>query len=210
MSPAVTAPLLFVLLLWLARDGVRAELVRLTGEDGSASPLAETLWIVFHAWVMSLYWLAEAGLWPTCCALLFCVFVFRLTLTDQLTGYLPREMTVSFLVAGLLVAVAEGTLLRHAGAALALWSLMMAWRQAGHYLAGHETLGMGDVWLAGALGAWLGLLPALYVTASGTGGFFLWLMLSRRAGGPVGPWLGYSALGAMLVLLYQPVTEVMW
>lgn len=205
---AAITPLFFVLLLWLVRDELRAGLVRLSGGDASLSSVTETLWIVSHSGVMSLYWLADAGLWPTCCALLFCVFVFRLTLTDQLTGYLPREMTLSFLAAGLLVAGAEGTLLRHASAALIVWSCLMMWRCASYCLTGQETLGLGDVWLGGALGAWLGLLPALYVTAAGAGGFFLWLMLSRRTGGPMGPWLGYSALGAMLLPLYQ--TDVMW
>ncbi|WGC20687.1 A24 family peptidase [Enterobacter ludwigii] len=197
------APLFFVLLLWLVRDDLRTELARLSGDDEWHSSMTETLWIVTHSGVMSLYWLAEAGLWSTCSALLFCVFVFRLTLIDQLTGYLPREMTLSFLAAGLLVASAEGTLLRHAGSALTVWCCLMLWRLVGYRLAGQETLGMGDVWLGGALGAWLGLLPALYVTAVGAGGFFIWLMLSRRAGGPMGPWFGYCALGAMLIPLYQ-------
>lgn len=203
---AAITPLFFVLLL-LVRDELRAELARLSGDDERHASVTETFWIATHTGVMSLYWFAEAGLWPTCTALLFCVFVFRLTLVDQLTGYLPREMTLSFLVAGLLVAGAEGALLRHAGAALTVWSCLMMWRLAGYRLAGQETLGMGDVWLGGALGAWLGLLPALYVTAAGAGGFFIWLMFSRRAGGPMGPWFGYSALGAMLIPLYQ---TVMW
>lgn len=205
---AAITPLFFVLLLWLVRDELCDELAWLSGNDGRHTSMTETLWIVSHTGVMSLYWLAESGLWPTCCALLFCVFIFRLTLTDQLTGYLPREMTISFLMAGLLVAAVEGVLLRHTGAALTVWSCLMMWRRAGYHLTGLETLGLGDVWLGGALGAWLGLLPALYVTAVGAGGFFLWLMLSRRAGGPMGPWLGYSALGAMLIPLYQ--TDVMW
>lgn len=203
---AAITPLCFVLLM-LVRDELRAGLARLSADDECHASMTETFWIATHTGMMSLYWFAESGLWPTCTALLFCVFVFRLTLIDQLTGYLPREMTLSFLVAGLLVAGAEGALLRHAGAALTIWSCLMMWRLAGYRLTGQETLGMGDVWLGGALGAWLGLLPALYVTAAGAGGFFIWLMLSRRAGGPMGPWLGYSALGAMLILLYQPV---MW
>lgn len=201
------APLFFALLLWLVRDELSDKLMQLKGTDERDSSVTETLWIITHTGVMSLYWLSEAGLWPTCCALFFGVFVFRLTLTDQLTGYLPREMTLSFLMAGLLVAAADGTLSGHAGAALIVWSCLMTWRLAGYRLTGQETLGMGDVWLGGALGAWLGLLPALYTTAVGAGGFFIWLMLSRRAGGPMGPWLGYSALGAMLLPLYQ---TVMW
>ncbi len=205
LTAAIT-PLCFVLLM-LVRDELRAGLARLNADVERHASMTENFWIATHTGVMSLYWFAEAGLWPTCTALLFCVFVFRLTLIDQLTGYLPREMTLSFLVAGLLVAGAEGALLRHAGAALTIWICLMIWRLAVYRLAGQETLGMGDVWLGGALGAWLGLLPALYVTAAGAGGFFIWLMLSRRAGGPMGPWLGYSALGAMLILLYQPV---MW
>lgn len=199
---------LFFVLLLLIRNGLRAELALLSGDDECRSLMTENIWVVTHTGMMSLYWLAEAELWSTYSALLFCVFVFRLTLIDQLTGYLPREMTLSFLVAGLLVAGSEGELLRHAGAALTVWSCMMVWRLAGYRLTGQEALGMGDVWLGGALGAWLGLLPALYVTAAGASGFFIWLMLSRRAGGPMGPWLGYSALGAMLIPLYQ--LDVMW
>lgn len=129
LTAAIT-PLCFVLLM-LVRDELRAGLARLNADVERHASMTENFWIATHTGVMSLYWFAEAGLWPTCTALLFCVFVFRLTLIDQLTGYLPREMTLSFLVAGLLVAGAEGALLRHAGAALTIWICLMIWRLAG-------------------------------------------------------------------------------
>jgi prepilin signal peptidase PulO-like enzyme (type II secretory pathway) len=77
----------------------------------------------------------------------------------------------------------------------------------GRWRQGRKTLGLGDVWIGSALGAWLGLLPALYAIALGAGGF-TWLSFSRSAGGPMGPWLGGSAMIAMIVLLFKP--ELMW
>jgi amino acid transporter len=73
--------------------------------------------------------------------------------------------------------------------------------------AREETLGLGDVWIGSALGAWLGLLPALYAIALGAGGFYLVILFPQRRG-PMGPWLGGSAMIAMIVLLFKP--ELMW
>ena len=166
------------------------------------------IWVMAHACMMTVCWIAPSGLWFKCCAMLFCVFIFRLSLVDQLTGLLPREMTVSCLTGGLLFAAGIDVFPAHLAAAAIIWCVLFAWRTATYWLYGEEMLGLGDVWIGSALGAWLGLMPALYAIALGAGGFFIWLSCSRSGGGPMGPWLGGSAMLAMVVLLFKP--ELMW
>ncbi len=189
---------LLLWLVWLASGDVTSELA------GQRRAETVAIWVMAHACLMTLCWLAPAGLWMTSCAMVFCVFIFRLSLVDQLTGFLPREMTVSFLAAGLLYATGSDQLPAHAFAAMLIGFVLYAWRQVGYWRNGREMLGLGDVWIGSALGAWLGLQPALYAITAGAGGFFVWLFLSRREGGPMGPWLGSGALLAMIFSLYQP------
>lgn len=166
------------------------------------------IWVIAHACMMTVCWMAPTGLWLKCSAMLFCVFIFRLSLVDQLTGLLPREMTVSCLTGGLLFAAGIDVFPAHLAAATIIWCVLFAWRTATHWLHDEEMLGLGDVWTGSALGAWLGLMPALYAIALGAGGFYIWLSCSRSSGGPMGPWLGGSAMLAMVVLLFKP--ELMW
>lgn len=196
-------------LLWFVARQLRSYVAHLSGVM-ACCPQTLALWVMVHAGVMALYCLAPAGIWPRCGALLFCLFIFRLTLTDQLTGLLPREMTVSCLGAGLLFALEQGILPLHLAAATIIWLALMSWRMTGFWFVRREVLGLGDVWMGSALGAWLGLMPALYAVLAGVCGFTVWLTLAglTHRGGPVGPWLGFSALASMLFTLYQPV--VIW
>lgn len=190
------------LLLWLTASELRAEL------GGRRCPDTVAVWVMSHACLMMVCWMAPSGIWSTSCAMLFCVFIFRLTLVDQLTGLLPREMTVSCLAGGLLYAAGSGALAGHGVAALLIWYVLFAWRRVGYFRNGREMLGLGDVWIGSAMGAWLGFQPALYAIVAGTSAFLVWLCLSHREGGPMGPWLGGSALLAMILSLYQP--EFVW
>ncbi len=72
-----------------------------------------------------------------------------------------------------------------------------------------EVLGMGDVWLMGALCVWLTGLPALIGCLIGLSGFVLWHLaqLPHRSskGGPLGPWLSLGSVVMLLERLYQPI-----
>ncbi len=83
-------------LLWLVARQLRRYVAHLSGFT-ACCPQTLALRVMVHAGVMTLYCLAPAEIGQRCGALLFCLFIFRLTLTDQLTGLLPREMTVSCL-----------------------------------------------------------------------------------------------------------------
>lgn len=192
------------LMLWFIATGLKP----LLGTRWCPDTIA--IWVMSHACLMMVCWMAQSGVWSICGAMLFCVFIFRLSLVDQLTGLLPRDMTVSCLASGLLYAagIGAGALAGHSFAALLIWCVLFAWRRVGYFRNGREMLGLGDVWIGSAMGAWLGFQSALYAIAAGTSAFLVWLFLSHREGGPMGPWLGGSALAAMILSLYKP--EFVW
>lgn len=138
---------------------------------------------------------------------LFVIFVFRMSLIDRLAGWLPKEFTGCFLLAGLLVATGRGDLLLQALTSLGMLLAGVAIRIVGKHYTGREALGLGDVWLMAGLGAWLGFPLALFALLSGVVGFILWYTGTREMshGGPLGPWLGYGALLAMSVSLSNPL-----
>ncbi len=137
---------------------------------------------------------------------LFVIFVFRMSLIDRLAGWLPKEFTGCFLLAGLLVAIGRGDLLHPALTSLGLLLTGLAVRTGGGFYADREVLGLGDVWLMVGLGAWLDFPLALFALLSGVVGFILWHAGERASlGGPLGPWLGYGALLAMSVSIANPL-----
>lgn len=143
-------------------------------------------------------------------ALLFTFLIFRLTLIDSLAGWLPREWTWGLLTAGLLIAAVKETLLTNgitaAGFLLAGFSI----RALGSFFARREVLGLGDIWLTAALSAWFGFSMTLSVLLVALTGFILFYASheERSVGGPLGPWLGYSALISMAVTISDPL--LMW
>ena len=140
----------------------------------------------------------------------FVLFIFRMSLIDALTGWLPREFTWPFLLAGLGVATADHTFFAHVTQTLIL--LVAGWlvRAISGHFSKHETLSIGDAWLAAGLGAWFGLPVSLFSLMGGLAGFTLWHAGSRNAhvGGPLGPWLGYSALLTLALNVSEPL--LMW
>ncbi|HDZ2454016.1 TPA: prepilin peptidase [Klebsiella pneumoniae] len=140
-------------------------------------------------------------------SLFFCLFLFRMALTDALTGLLPREMTVSCLIAGLTAAFTMHGLVEHLLSATAALVIFGGWRYVTSKLHGRECLGLGDVWLAGAIGAWLSIHYMLYALLTGVVLFVLWQLSVRRTteGGPMGPWLGAGAMLVTLLKLYHPL-----
>ncbi|MHC0025464.1 prepilin peptidase [Enterobacter vonholyi] len=140
-------------------------------------------------------------------ALLLSLFLFRMTLIDALTGFLPRYMTVSCLIAGLAAALAAPGFWGHLFSAATALGLFGLWRYVTGKVSARECLGLGDVWLAGAVAAWLGGCEGLYALLTGVILFVLWQLLVRRVqqGGPMGPWLCAGAMLVALIKLYQPL-----
>lgn len=205
-------PLFCLALLIFRRDSVQVTRVMADyGHPASSAPkvtaVKRHIWL--HAAALSVmlmlsslsrpYTLMTAGL--------FVLFVFRMSLIDALTGWLPREFTWPFLLAGLCVAAGYHDLLSHAIASLSLLSFGLLVRKLGEHFAQREVLGLGDVWLAAGLGAWFGAPVSLFSLMGGLVGFTLWYAGSHE-GGPMGPWLGYSALLTMALNVSDPL--LMW
>ncbi len=169
--------------------------------------LKRHIWL--HALAMTVFVMMSppAKLFDIATGLLFFFFIFRLSLTDLLTGWLPREWTWSLLLAGLLQAAGHDVLTAQGITALALFLVFWAVRSLGGHYAKREVLGLGDVWLITGLGAWLSGPPLLFTLLAGCSGFVLWHYRSqeRSRGGPLGPWLGYSALVAMTIGISDPL-----
>ncbi len=138
--------------------------------------------------------------------LLLSLFLFRMTLTDALTGFLPREMTVSCLLAGMIAALGVPGFWEHSLSSASALLIFGGWRFVASKLSGQEAIGLGDMWLAGGICAWLGGL-GLYALLTGVVLFVLWQLSVRRTteGGPMGPWLCAGALVLTLFTLYQPL-----
>lgn len=142
--------------------------------------------------------------------LLFSMFLFRMSLIDTLTGLLPREMTLSCLVAGLIAALTTPEVLSHPLSAAFAVLLFGGWRFVASKWTSSEAIGLGDVWLAGSICAWLGFSLGLNALLTGVVLFVLWQLSLRRIseGGPLGPWLCFGALITAIINLYQP--RVTW
>ncbi|UMB77367.1 prepilin peptidase [Dickeya fangzhongdai] len=159
-----------------------------------------------HAGVLTLIIMAPTDGMTRLLWTFFCLFVFRMSLTDRLSGWLPSDFTWSCLLAGILAAVMQSQGLVNLAAAAVLVCASALLRCVGSRYAGQEVIGLGDVWLTGALGAWLGWMPALQALLAGTGGFVLWQLAGRQShGGPLGPWLCWGGQLLMLQMLYQPL-----
>jgi general secretion pathway protein O len=207
--PWPTLALIFPLCLFvcdLMAQHLRVSLVTSVYWNGRCGPSPMSI-IWLYAAVATAIMLAPAPTVARLLSLLFSFFLFRMTLTDALTGLLPREMTVSCLTGGLLAAFLSPGFTGHlisAGAALAIFG---SWRYITFKIHARECLGLGDVCLAGAIGAWLGGRNGLYALLTGVVLFVLWQLSTRRIheGGPMGPWLCAGAISLALLKLYQPL-----
>jgi len=156
--------------------------------------------------------------------LLWCGFVatlVALAMIDFDTQYLPDDLTLPLLWAGI-IAAALGwlpiSLSTSVGGAvagyLALWFVFHAYR----LIRGKEGMGAGDFKLLAALGAWLGwpLIPSIILLASAVGAIVGIVMIvarqhDREVPIPFGPYLaggGIAALffGEPLTRLWMPHT----
>lgn len=139
-------------------------------------------------------------------ALLFVFAMIALTFIDLDTFYLPDDITLPLLWAGLLANLANAhTDLTSAviGAAcgyLALWSVFWLFK----LVTGKEGMGYGDFKLLAAIGAWLGwqMLPLVILLSSLVGAIIgIGLMIFARHGRetpiPFGPYLAIAGVIAL-------------
>ncbi len=151
--------------------------------------------------------------------LLWCGFVatlVALALIDVDTQFLPDDLTLPLLWAGI-VAAALGwlpiTLLASVGGAVAgylsLWFVFHAYR----LIRGREGMGAGDFKLLAALGAWLGwqLIPSIILLASGVGAIVgIALVVTRQHDRevpiPFGPYLAGGGIAALF--FGEPLTRL--
>jgi prepilin signal peptidase PulO-like enzyme (type II secretory pathway) len=185
---------------------VRINLVISGHRNGGSSPVRPAI-VWLYAAAVSVMLLAPAPAMLRLLSFFLSLFLFRMTLTDALTGLLPREMTVSCLTAGLAAALLHPGFTEHLLSAVIAMLIFGGWRYGSTKIQGRECLGLGDVWLAGAIAAWLGGASGLYALLTGVMFFVLWQLTVRRIreGGPMGPWLCAGAMSVTLLKLYQPL-----
>jgi len=151
--------------------------------------------------------------------LLWCGFVatlVALAMIDFDTQYLPDDLTLPLLWAGI-VAAALGwlpiSLSTSVGGAvagyLALWFVFHAYR----LIRGKEGMGAGDFKLLAALGAWLGwpLIPSIILLASAVGAIVGIVMIvarqhDREVPIPFGPYLAGGGIAALF--FGEPLTRL--
>lgn len=150
-------------------------------------------------WLMAAWFLYACGL-------------ITLALVDHQTKLLPDLLTIPLLWLGLLLQLFPATAsfgleMAVIGAVLGylpLWGLAQAYR----LIRGRDGLGMGDLKLLAAMGAWSGpwvLPPVIFAAALGAIIWFVLQRVLRRRGGhmheehPFGPWLILAYL--LIVLL---------
>lgn len=189
----------------------------LAGQGCSVSArlrLAEATGIWFAAVTAMLFCLSQAPFAERLHALLMAGFLLQLGVCDAASGWLPRRMTVAFLVAGVLAsALTEPTvvMLIH-GAVTVLISVILLCLLT--YNRHHETcrrLGTGDLWMMAGMVAWLGLPDALKATMVALAAFVAWHLTvgaGMRACGPLGPWLSTGCVLILIQRLYQPLWVV--
>jgi len=151
--------------------------------------------------------------------LLWCGFVatlVALAMIDFDTQYLPDDLTLPLLWAGI-IAAALGwlpiSLSTSVGGAvagyLALWFVFHAYR----LIRGKEGMGAGDFKLLAALGAWLGwpLIPSIILLASAVGAIVGIVMIvarqhDREVPIPFGPYLAGGGIAALF--FGEPLTRL--
>ncbi len=157
-------------------------------------------------------WLTQSAMLPMFCWFLFGSVLVTLALIDDQTKLLPDILTLPMIWLGLLIQLLPATrtvglewsLIGAVAGYLPLWLLAHAYR----LLRGRDGLGMGDLKLLAAMGAWSGplLLPMVVIVASllAIGSFLLAKLQQRGSAGlhderPFGPWI-VLAYGIVLVL----------
>ena len=154
----------------------------------------------FAAWHMG-FSVAAAG------ALIFTWAMIALAFIDFDTFYLPDDITLPLLWAGLLFNLAGGgytdltsAVIGAAAGYLSLWLVFWIFKLA----TGEEGMGYGDFKLLAAIGAWLGwkMLPLVSLLSSFVGAVvgILLIIIARRGRNvpiPFGPYLSVAGIIAL-------------
>ena len=150
--------------------------------------------------------------WPGPKAFLGCLLgwqLLMLALLDFEHFWLPRSLTITLLVSGLIAIAAQSmqSFYEHVLGAAIGFALLAALAFAYRKMRGQDGLGGGDAWLLAGGGAWTGWqgLPTILVLGAGAGLVFVALMAAR--GKPVGraqpiPFGVGLAIGIWLTWLY--------
>ncbi|GEM_PF-1544585 len=145
-----------------------ARVVRLFGLPSLAglpvygSGLAAFAWAGMGAIVLGLMVLRADGALPMLVSLGVCGVLGVLALVDWRTGYLPDELTLPLLWAGLCWSwLGFGVpLVQTVGGIIVIWVFLVVVFRSYLWLRQQEGMGWGDLKLAAALGAWVGF-PAV-------------------------------------------------
>jgi leader peptidase (prepilin peptidase)/N-methyltransferase len=170
---------------------------------GIRYPLVEVATAGLFAWCITRWGFTPTG-WAWCG---FSATLLALALIDWDTTYLPDDLTLPLLWAGLLATTLGWTSVTLGDAVwgasigyLSLWSIYWVFK----LITGKEGMGYGDFKLFAALGAWFGwqALVPMILMASVIGaviGIALKLRSSLREGGyiPFGPFLAGAGFTAM-------------
>jgi len=165
-------------------------------------PLIEALTGLLSAYAVWRFGLTAAAAG----ALLFVWIMIALAAIDLDTFYLPDDLTLPLLWAGLLFNIGgvfsalDSAVIGAVAGYLALWSVYWAYKLA----TGKEGMGYGDFKLLAAIGAWLGweMLPLVILLSSFVGALIgvALIVLARRGRDvpiPFGPYLAVAGLVAL-------------
>ncbi|ELC8789675.1 prepilin peptidase [Salmonella enterica] len=189
----------------------------LTGQGCSVNArlrTAETTGIWAMAVAAMLFCLAQAPFAERVHALMMSGFLLQLGVCDAASGWLPRRLTVAFLVAGILAsAITEHPIiLLVQGTAMVFISVILLRLPAQEkYQTLCRRLGTGDLWMMAGMVSWLGLpdaVNAMMVALAAFVGWHLTAGASMRASGPLGPWLSAGCVLILIQRLYQPLWVV--
>jgi len=141
-------------------------------------------------------------------ALVFIWAMIALAFIDLDTFYLPDDITLPLLWAGLLFSVSGGftdpvsAIIGAAAGYLTLWLVFWMFK----FATGKEGMGYGDFKLLAAIGAWLGwkVLPLVIVLSSFVGAVVgvLLIVLARRGRNVPIPFGPYLATAGVIALFY--------
>jgi leader peptidase (prepilin peptidase)/N-methyltransferase len=144
--------------------------------------------------------------WQTLAALIFAWSMIALAFIDLDTFYLPDDVTLPLIWAGLLVNLGgvfvdlQSAVIGAVAGYLALWLVFWCYK----FATGKEGMGYGDFKLLAAIGAWLGwkMLPVVILLSSFVGAavgiaLIVFARHGRNVPIPFGPYLVLGGLSAM-------------
>ncbi|ECT1020620.1 TPA: hypothetical protein H2A59_003823 [Salmonella enterica] len=175
---------------------------------------AETTGIWAMAVAAMLFCLAPVSPAERIHALLMSGFLLQLGVCDAASGWLPRRMTVAFLVAGILASVIteHPVVLRvHVATMVLIFVMLLRLLMSNKHQDTDQRLGTGDQWMIVGMTAWLDLPDMVMALITALAGFVAWhltLGTGMRSGGPLGPWLSAGCVLILILRLYQPLWVV--